>query len=351
MLRGAIALVALCLAALTSANAQSDSVEAFYRGRNVTILVGYPPGGGYDLYARMISRYLSKYIPGNPTIIVQNMPGAGSLVSVNYLYNNAPKDGTIFGIFAFEMPMMAILGYNDAVKFDVRKLTWLGTACSSERDPTLFFVRKDKLAKIQDAMGPGGKEILIGATAGGSGGNEWATLIRDVLGVNIRIVPGYRDSPTIYLAVDRNEVDGRSIDYSAVRAAKPEWLEPGSAVHAVLQVGRPTRSSAFPDVPTAAELVKTDRQRGLIEIADLSSTIARPFAGPPDVPPERAKALRKAFMDVLRDPALLEEADKLKVEISPVDGEEVLRRIERLASAPPELLAYMKKIRTETMKQ
>jgi len=114
MLRGAIALVALCLAALTSANAQSDSVEAFYRGRNVTILVGYPPGGGYDLYARMISRYLSKYIPGNPTIIVQNMPGAGSLVSVNYLYNNAPKDGTIFGIFAFEIePTFSRLGFPD----------------------------------------------------------------------------------------------------------------------------------------------------------------------------------------------------------------------------------------------
>lgn len=350
MLRTVLLALVLCGTVLCAPAARSDTVVDFYRGKTVSLVVGYPPGGGYDLYTRMIARYISKYIPGNPTVIVQNMPGAGSLVSVNYLYNSAPKDGTVFGAFANEIPMMGILGYNANARFDIRKLTWLGTASSSVRDATLLWVRKDRLDRIEDALRPGGKEILIGTTAAGSGGNEWSTLLRDVVGVNLKIIPGYGDSLGIFLAVERGEVDSRAIDYTSVRALRSHWLDSNSEIRPVLQFGRATRHPDFPNIPAAIELVKAPRERAIIEMADLSNTISRPYAAPPDIPPDRAKALQNAFMAVLRDPGFLAEAATLDVEVSPVDGQEVLRRIERLAAYPPELLDYMKQLRMGSSK-
>lgn len=331
----------------TSAFGQNDT--DFYRGRNVTLIVGYGPGGGYDVYARFVARHMTRYLAGNPVVVVQNMPGAGSLASVNYLYNNAPRDGSTFGTFAREMPMMSILGYNAAsVKFDARKLTWLGTASSSESDPTLLFIRREKLDSVVQAVGAAGKELLIGATAAGSGGNEWANFMRVVLGLNLKIIPGYRDSSDIFLAVDRGEVDGRSLDYSAVRTGRPQWLESSSPVRVVLQLGRSVRHPDFPDAPTGSELATTERDKALVEIANLSNTLARPFAAPPDIPAQRREQLQKAFMRSLSDETALEEGKRLGIEISPVDGSEVLRRIEQLASTPPELLAAFTKMRSRS---
>jgi tripartite-type tricarboxylate transporter receptor subunit TctC len=340
------AALALSVFAVAPSTVQAEDVATFYRNRVVTLVIGYGPGGGYDFYGRFVARHMSKHIPGRPTIVVQNMPGAGSLTSVNYLYNKAPRDGTVFGTFAREMPMMAILEYNKSgVMFEVKKLTWLGTASSSEDDPTLLFVRKEKLKKVEEALGPQGKTILIGSTAVGSGGNAWANLMRDVLGVNLRIVSGYRDSSDIFLAVERNEVDGRSLDYSAVKAGRPQWLGSGSDVHALLQLGRSTRHPDFPDAPTGMELARTDQHRSLVEIADLSNTLARPFAAPPGLPADRSKALQDAFMATMQDPEVLAEAKKLGIEISAIDGHEVLRRIDRLASYPTELLDEARQIR------
>ena len=238
MNRTALAVTGLSLTLAVQVHA--DPVSDFYKMKNVTLVVGYGTGGGYDVYGRIVARYIRKHIPGNPPVVVQNMPGAGSLLTANYLYDTAPKDGTVFGIFAREMPLMAILGYNPNVRFDPRKFTWLGTVSSSEEDPTLFFARKDgPIQRIEDALGPGAKPYVIASTAAGSAGNEWGTLVKEVLGVNLKIIVGYPDSAAQFLAVERGEVQGRSLDYSAVRSSRPGWLAPDSGVRVVLQVGRP----------------------------------------------------------------------------------------------------------------
>ena len=173
-------------------------------------------------------------------------------------------------------------------------------------------------------------------------------LLRDTLGINLKIISGYRDSSALYLAVERKEIDGRSQDYSSVSSSRPQWLLPDSEVHVVLQFGRTTRHKDFPNVPTAHELAPDAKARTLIEVADLSNTLARPFAAPPDIPPDRARVLQTAFMATAKDPEFVAEAAKLKIDISPIDGAEVLRRIERLANSPPELLDYLRKLRSES---
>jgi tripartite-type tricarboxylate transporter receptor subunit TctC len=344
MIGKTLALAALSFMLATPVGA--ESVSDFYKAKPVALVVGYGTGGGYDVYGRIVARYIRKYIPGNPPIVVQNMPGAGSLLAANYLYNTAPKDGTVFGIFAREMPLMAILGYNSNVRFDPKKFTWLGTVSSSEEDPTLFFARKDgPIQRIEDAMGPRAKPYVIASTAAGSAGNEWGTLVKEVIGINLKIIVGYPDSAAIFLAVERGEVEGRSLDYSSVRSSRPGWLAADSDVRVVLQVGRPTRHPDFPDAPTALDLATSDRERASIEIADLSNSLARPFAAPPGLPPDRASVLRDAFSAAVKDRDFLAEAKRLGLEVSPLNGSEMLQRIDRLSSAPQGLLEYLREMR------
>jgi tripartite-type tricarboxylate transporter receptor subunit TctC len=338
---------ALAVGLLATAQAQADEVSDFYKGKQVNLVVGYGTGGGYDIYARLIARYLGRYIPGNPSIIVQNMPGAGSLRSVNYLYNAAPKDGSVIGTFARDMPLLSIIGKPNA-RFDARRFTWLGSSSSYGNDAYLLFARLDAPVKsIKDAQRPAGPALVLGGTGEGASGNDVSTVLRDALGLNLKVVVGYPDSNAIFLAVDRKEVDGRCVGLSSVQSSHPEWLRPGSGMHALVQFARTTRHPAFVDVPTARELAKNDTSRALIELAEIPYTLSRPFAAPPGLPEDRAKALQAAFIAVHRDLQYLDEAASLNIDISPIGAEDVLRAIAQIAAAPPELLGYMKKLLAE----
>ena len=342
----AAAAAALVLAA---APAQADAVVDFYKGKVVSLVVGYGSGGGYDVYGRLVAAHLGKYIPGNPTVVVQNMPGAGSLRSVNYLYNTAPKDGTIIATFARDMPLLGLIGNNPNVRFDPRKLNWLGSSSSYANDAYLLMTRKDAAVKsIADAGVPGGPPLVLGGTAEGATGNDISTVLRDALALNIRIIVGYPDSNALFLAADRKETDGRFVGLSAVASSHPEWLKPDSGIQVLLQFARVTRHAQFPDVPTARELASNDRARALIALAELPYRLSRPFAAPPGLPGDRAKALQAAFLAVHQDPDYLDEAQRLKVDVSPIGGEEVLRAIDGIAGAPPDLLDYMKKLLSES---
>ena len=326
---------------------RADPVADFYQGRTLTLVVGYGPSGGYDLFGRMLARHLGRHIPGNPTIVVQNMPGAGSLRATNWLYSVAPRDGTALGIFARDMPLLAVLGTNRAVTFDPRKFTWLGSASDFSRDAYLLMVRADAPThSIADARRPGAPPIVLGGTALGAAGSDVPILLRDTLGINIKLVDGYLDSGAIFLAVDRGELNGRTVDLSSMKSFRPGWMAPNGGMRALVQFARATRHPDFPDVPTARELARNDEARALIAFAELSYRISRPFAAPPDVPPERAKALQDAFMAVHKDPAYLEEAAKLKLEVSPIDSRAVLDTIERISTAPANELDYLRRIMT-----
>jgi len=323
----------------------ADTVADFYRGRTVTLIVGYGPGGGYDLFARLLARHLGRYIPGNPTVVVQNMSGAGSLRATNFLYTAAPRDGSVIGGFARDMPLLAILRANAAAVFDPRKFTWLGSSSDFSRDAYILMVRKDApVNSVADARRPGGPPIIVGGTAEGTSGNDIPLVLRDALGINLRLVTGYPDNGAIFLAVDRGEVNGRTADLSTMRSLRPEWLLPDGGMRTLVQFARATRHPEFADVPTARELAPDQDARALIEFAELSYKMSRPFAAPPGVPADRAEALRQAFDAAHSDRQYLEDAAKLKVEVSPIGGQEVLQTIDQISGAPPNILDHLKRL-------
>jgi len=338
----------LFIAALTllaSLPTKADPLTDFYRGKQLTIIVGYGPGGGYDLYGRLVARHISRHMPGAPNAVVQNMPGAGSLRAANHIYNTAPRDGTAFGIFARNVPLMGLSGHNPAVQFDPRKFNWIGSSSSFVDDAYLLFLRKDtKSGTIEAARNMSGPPLILGSTGEGSPGYDVPNLLRDILKLNFKMIAGFPDGGSVNLAADRGEVDGRMVDYSSILAGKPDWLKPDGQMKVVLQFGRATRHPAFADVPTARELASDARVRQLIELAEVPWHLSRCFTAPPDVPSDRVEALRKAFAAAHRDPLLLEDAERMKLEVHPGTADEILEQIDIVAKAPPEMLKQLQKL-------
>ena len=331
----------LMLVALTMGAARSDAVSDFYRGRTVNLIVGYGPGG-YDLSARLLARHMGRHIPGSPTVVVQNMPGGGSLRAANFLYTVAPKDGATIGAFGRDMPLAAALGDISGVRFDPRKFVWLGSLSSFVNDAYLLMMRTDAPVKsIEDARRPGGPPLVLGGSAEGSSVSDVPELLRHALGFNIRLVNGY-DANAIFLAVDRGEVQGRTVDLASIRALHPDWLKLGGGMHALVQFARVARHPDFPDVPTARELATSKTARALIELAEQPYLMARPFVAPPGTPADRAAALQAAFLAVHSDPQFLAEAAQLSIELSPVGTEAVEQVIDKIAGAPPGLLDQLR---------
>jgi len=336
----------LVIAALAASQASAETVEDFYHGKRLTLTVGYGPGGGYDVFARLVARHLGRFIPGNPQIIVQNMPGAGSLIAANYLYAIAPKDGTAFGLFARDMPLLGLMGHNPNVQFDPHKFSWLGSSSDFSDDAYVMIVRTDAPVKsIAEMRRPGGPVMVLGGTADGATGGDVPRILQDALGLNMKLVLGYRDSAAVFLAMERGEVSGRTTDLSAIQSTRPDWLKPNSGFRILLQYARLTRHKDFPDVPTARELATTDSGRTLIEFTETPLlTMARPFAAPPGVPADRIKALQTAFLAAHRDPQFLEESAKVGVYVSPVSAEDMVRIIERLSQASPDLFEQVRRL-------
>ena len=337
---------AIALLLSSAAAATAAEVEDFYRGKTVTFVVGYPPGGGYDVYARLLARFIPNHIPGRPTVVVQNMPGAASLTATNYLYNVAPRDGTVFGAFDRYMPLMALLGGNPNILFDPGKFVWLGSLSNSQDDAFVLWGRKDAKAKtVGDLRAKDGPMLTVGTTAAGATDNDIGVLLRDALHLNLKIVSGYPSTTAIALAVEGRELDGQLIGYVSTKLVKPAWTAPQSDMHVLLQFARTTRLPELPDAPMARELATDDKTRALIDAAELPYRLARPVAAPPGIPPDRARALQTAFRDTTNDPNFLAEAKKLKLEISPVMADEATRLLEELAKTPPEVLAQLRDLR------
>jgi tripartite-type tricarboxylate transporter receptor subunit TctC len=336
------------LAGAPVAHAQ-DPVQAFYQGRQVNLVVGYGPGGGYDLTARLVARHIGRFIPGHPTVAVQNMAGAGSLRAANWLYEAAPKDGGTIGLVGSDIPMIGLLGTNPGAQFDARKFTWLGSSSSFGNDAYVLIVRANaKAPTIAAARRKDGPPLVLGGTGEGARDGDVPKILRDALGLNIKQVLGYPDSPSIFLAVERGEIDGRTFDFTSVKTTRPAWLKPGNGFNVLVQFARETRHPELADVPTARELARDDDGRALIAFAETPLlSMARPFAAPPGIPAEPAMALQEAFLAVHRDPQFLAEAARMGLDISPIDAAGVARGIARLAQAPPPVVAYMKALMTK----
>ncbi len=333
------------LVGVAASAATAQDAGGFYKGKQISLIVGYGPGGGYDVYGRLLARHIGRFIPGQPHVVVQNMPGAGSLVATNYLYRIAPKDGSVFGIFARNMPLVGLLGTKQNVQFEPTRFTWLGSSSSLGNDAYVLLLRKAaEVNTVEGLLRPGGPTLVIGSTAEGASSDAMPTVMRELLGFNIKAISGYTDSGQLFLAMDRGEIDGRTVGLSAIRSNKPDWLKPDGPMKVLVAFGRDTRLKEYPDVPTARELAKGDRERRLIEAIEVPYKLSRPFAAPPGVPADRAKILQAAFVEVHSDRQFLQEADKAGLDISPLFAAEVLDLIRKVAETPPEMLRSIEKL-------
>ena len=312
------------------------SAQDFYRGKIVNLVVGNATGGGYDAYGRLLARHMGRYIPGEPTIVVRNMPGAGGMVMSNWLYSQAPRDGLTFGLMSRPNPIEPVIG-NPAAKFKSEDFTWIGTPSTYEEDAYCLIVRADTPFKTIADVQRSSRPLLLGALAAGGSDTDVTLMAREVFKLNVQLVRGY-SSAELNLAIQRGEVEGRAIGMSSIQTGLGDFLREGK-LRFLVQFGHEQRWKVLPDVPTARELAGNAEDKALIELAELPFLMARPFLAPPGVPELQAAVLKKAFMDANRDPDYLREAAQLKIDISPLSGDEIAKIVARIAKTPPAVVA------------
>jgi tripartite-type tricarboxylate transporter receptor subunit TctC len=301
-------------ATLATQGARSAGVEDFYRGKTVSLLIGYSVGGGYDAYGRLLARHFGKHLPGNPNVVPQNMSGAGSLKAANYLYSVAPKDGSVIGTFSRSQGIAPLL---DKAEFDSTKFTWLGSVTD---EVSLCVTRHDAPVKTFS-------ELLVtpatfGSEGAGADPNIFALLYRNVFGAKIKIVTGYPGTNEIQLATERGEVDGLcGLSWSTLKGRYPHWLT-GKKANILVQAGIKKQPELL-DVPSASELAKQPDQRQILKLMLIGQAMARPFAAPPGIPADRKAALIAAFERTTKDPDFLAEAEKLNFEVNPVNADKL----------------------------
>ena len=311
-----------------AAFAQSP-IEEFYKGKTVNVIIGYSPGGGYDIYARLLARHMGKHIPGKPTLVPQNMPGAGSLKAISYLYSVAPKDGTAFGTFARGMPIYPLLyGGN----FDGRKLGYIGSITTDTS--TCISWHTSPVKTWADVVS---KEFKVGGQGKGSDPDLFATLLKTEFNPKVHLISGYPGTADITLAMQRGEVDGLcGISYSTLKSAHAAWLK-NKEINVLVQAAA-ERDPALPNVPMLLDVAKDPRQHQIVRLAVAPQAMARPFAAPPDLPADRLAALRDAFDKTMKDPEFLAEAEKINVDVNPLRGAEIEKVVNELYDTPKDVV-------------
>jgi tripartite-type tricarboxylate transporter receptor subunit TctC len=333
-LRLVLPLAALLLAPAHPAAAQS--VEEFYKGRTVTMLVGTAPGGINDLSARLVARHLGRFIPGHPFIVVQTQPGAGGLVAANRLFRGVEHDGSVLAKLERAVPQLAIQGNRNA-NFDPVKFTWLGSLSSYANDAYMMLVNASHPAKTAADLSRPEISVALGGDNAASSNLIFALIAREVLGLHVKLVRGYTGAAPMFYAMQAGELDGQMIGLSSVKTGQRDLWE-RHVFRPLLQFGRTTRLKELADLPTGRELTHDANALALIEFAELPFFMALPFAAPPDVPGDRAAALQSAFMAMCHDPAFLEEAEKLGFDVSPIDATQVQRLLARSAATPRDVI-------------
>ncbi|MDB5571226.1 MAG: hypothetical protein JWN93_2409 [Hyphomicrobiales bacterium] len=326
------ALYAALLAACASAPAQADSAADFYRGKEIKLIIGQPVGGGYDTYARMFARHLGRLMAGTPSVIVQNMPGAGGIVMTNSLVAQQPRDGTVIGAAAGSVSTAPLFGAPGA-RYDARELGWIGSLNS---EVGLVVSWKDSpVKKAEDLYA---RELIVGGSAATDGNVIFPRAMNDILGTKFKVIPGYGGTANVSLAIERGEIQGTgSWHYSSLMAAKPQWLEDGS-LNVLIQLALKPHPKVK-NAPTVIELAKNDEQRATLELVFAQQDMGRPVYAPPGIPMDRLEALRAAFDAFVRDPAVLREASDIKIEINnPMPGADMAKLVERLYAMPPEAI-------------
>lgn len=329
--------VAMSLALATALMAQSASAQApaeFYHGRNMELLVGSGAGGGYDLYARLIARRMGEYIPGKPTLIVKNMAGGGGIRAANLLYNVSPRDGSTIGTVSNAMITAPLIG-SQATQFDPSKFTWIGSA--SNEDSVCVAWHTAEVKSWGDLQT---KKLIVGTAAPGTTTYTYPTLLHNMFGARFELVTGYPDASQVALSLERGEVQAICQTYSSLQAQRPHWIAE-KQVNVLLALGL-QRIPDLPNIPTVMELAKTDEQIQMLKVVMAPNFAGRPYFAPPDIPADRKAALRQGFDAVVKDPALIEDAKKQRLEIAPASGQAVEDLVKSVYATPPALIEKVK---------
>lgn len=316
---------------LCAGGASAGSVADFYRGKQLTLLVGYSPGGGFDTRARVLAEFMERHIPGKPEIIVQNMPGAGSKKLANHLYNVAPRDGTVFGVVNETMatnPLFEVPGTD----FDALKFTWLGSLL---KDPSICFAWHDSGVETMDDLME--KEFIVGATGTGSTSYILPNTMNRFLGTKVKAIPGYKGSNGVYLAIERGEVQGMcGLTWQSLKAVRPEWVSK-EKVTIIGQMGL-AKDPNLPDIPLMLDMVENADDKAAWKLLFANRSMANPYVAPPGLPKDRKLALRRAFSATMRDPDFIAETKRLGMIIRPSTGEEIDALLARTYEAPDEVV-------------
>jgi len=335
--RFALALTAVLLGGAGTRFAHTQ--ETFFKGKTIRIVVGFSAGGGYDIYARAIARHMSRHIPGNPTIVVENMAGAASMISANHVYKVAKPDGLTIGHFIGGLFLQQVLG-RQGIEFDARKFEYLGVPI---KDTYCIGLTKASGITSLESWLAAKTPVKIGGTAPGSATDDIPAVLQAALGLPLQVVSGYKGTADIRLAADSGEVAGFSTGWESFKSTWRKSLETGDAFIAVQAVAKP--HPELPRVPLAINYAKTEEAKKLIQVgAHDPGTLARPFVLPPGTPKDRVQVLRKAFMDTFTDPEFLAEAKKTNLDIGPLSGEEIAKTVENLFKLEAPVIERLKKI-------
>ena len=326
---------ALLIGLITLANsAHAQTVADFYRGRTISLIIGYPPGGANDIYARLAARHIGKHIPGTPNVVARNMPGAGSLLAANHMFNNAAKDGAALSLLVPTLPIDEKLE-SAAARYKSSGFNWIGRMAPSPN--ITFMMNRSEVKTIRDAFE---KVAVLGATGRSATNSIYPTVLNNVLGTKFRVVNGYEGAAAAMIAMERGEVDGHSSTYDVLKALHPDWIAE-RRVNIVVQYSL-RRHPELPDVPTSVELARTDDQRALLGAVSSASEIGKFLLTTPDAPVDRVAALRRAFDAMVRDPDFISEAQKFRIELGPLSGEELQRIVQSVQDLPTDLVEKLK---------
>jgi tripartite-type tricarboxylate transporter receptor subunit TctC len=324
------AAVAVITSAIGSAPVRAQT-EGFFSGKTISLYIGNSVGGGYDLYARILARHMTKYIPGAPTIVPKNMEGGGSLRAANFMFNVAPRDGTAFATIGRGTAFAPLIGQRGA-NFDATKLTWIGSA--NDEVSACASWHTSGVTNVQDLFS---KELVIGSTVASDDASQLPKVTNGLLGTKFKLVLGYPGGNEMNLAMERAETQGRcGLSWSSFAATHAEWIK-SRKVNLLFQVSF-AKHRDLPDVPLLLDLAKTPEERQILRLFAVRQVMGRPFFAPPDVPRDRANALREAFDRTMADTEFLAEATKAKLEINPVAGGKVEQIVNEIYQTPPDLV-------------
>ena len=328
----AVAAAAAMLWAGSGAAVHADPVADFYKSKRMTMYIGYSSGGGYDRYARTIARHMGRHIPGNPSITSKNQPGAGSMRLANELYNTIAQDGTAIGTVSRGIPAEVLQG-NKKARYEPRKFNWIGSA-NNETSTCVVWHTSD-VRTLQDFLN---KPMVVGGTGPSADTDVFPRVLNNVVGTKLRIVTGYPGGNDINLALERGEVQGRcGWSWSSVKSTRAKWLKEGKI--RILLAMSVEKNDELKDVPFVMDLAKTERDKKILQLIFSRQAIGRPYLTGPQVPADRVAALRAAFMATMKDPKFMKDADKGKLEITPISGEAVQKLIGEMFDNPPDLIA------------